>query len=241
MFGTNAHGETFRQPGRTVGKLQLNPAIGRLGHQRARGVGMDREEIHRRRADEAGDEAAGRTGIDFLRRTDLFDDTGIEHHHAVSQGHRLDLVVRDIKAGGFQALVQQFKLNAHLDAQLGVEVGEWFVKEKHRRFAHDGAAHGHPLALAAGELARFAFEQLGQAKNDRHLINLFVDQLGGHPGNLQAVAHVLAHRHMRIQGVVLEHHGDIALRRFEAVDHLSADDDFALGDAFQSGDHAQQR
>ena len=42
-------------------------------------------------------------------------------------------------------------LGAHLHAQLGVEVGERFVEEEGLRFAHDGAADGDALALAAGE------------------------------------------------------------------------------------------
>jgi hypothetical protein len=38
------------------------------------------------------------------------------------------------------------------DAQLGVEVGQRLVEEKQLGFAHDGAADGHALALAAGKL-----------------------------------------------------------------------------------------
>ena len=45
---------------------------------------------------------------------------------------------------------------------------------------------------------------------------------------------------MRIKRVVLEHHGDIALHGFELVDHGAADGNGALGDAFETGDHAQK-
>jgi hypothetical protein len=47
--------------------------------------------------------------------------------------------------------VQLGDLHAHLDAQLGVQVGQRLVEQEHRRLAHDGAAHGHALALTAGE------------------------------------------------------------------------------------------
>jgi hypothetical protein len=39
--------------------------------------------------------------------------------------------------------------------------------------------------------------------------DLFVD-LGLRPRQLQREAHVLGHRQMRIERVVLEHHGDVA-------------------------------
>jgi hypothetical protein len=46
---------------------------------------------------------------------------------------------------------------------------------------------------------------------------------------------------VRVQRVVLEHHGDVALGRFQVVDHAVADGDLAAGDFFQPGHHAQQR
>jgi hypothetical protein len=36
---------------------------------------------------------------------------------------------------------------------------------KHLRLAHDGAAHGHALALAAREFARLALQQVAQFQN----------------------------------------------------------------------------
>jgi hypothetical protein len=71
--------------------------------------------------------------------------------------------------------VQLLDLGAHLHAQLGVEVGQRLVEQEHRRLAHDGAAHGDALALAAGELARLALragaelEDLGAALATRRL------------------------------------------------------------------------
>ena len=60
--------------------------------------------------------------------------------------------------------VQLLDLEAHLHAQLGVEVGQRLVEQEHRRLAHDGAAHRHALALAAGKLARLALEQRRPAR-----------------------------------------------------------------------------
>jgi hypothetical protein len=43
-------------------------------------------------------------------------------------------------------------LEPHVDAQLRVEVGERLVEQEDRGLAHDGAADGDALALAAGEV-----------------------------------------------------------------------------------------
>ena len=49
-------------------------------------------------------------------------------------------------------------LGAHLVAELGVKVGERLVHEEHLGAAHDGAADGDTLALAAGERLRLTVE-----------------------------------------------------------------------------------
>ena len=46
---------------------------------------------------------------------------------------------------------------------------------------------------------------------------------------------------MRVERVVLEHHGDVAVAGLELVDHPAADRDLAGGDRLEAGDHAQQR
>jgi hypothetical protein len=68
-----------------------------------------------------------------------------------------------------------------------------------------------------------------------------LDLVDRHLGDLQAVGHVREHAHVRVQRVVLEHHGDVALGRFELVHHLVADGDLAGRDFLEAGDHAQQR
>jgi hypothetical protein len=45
---------------------------------------------------------------------------------------------------------------------------------------------------------------------------------------------------VRIERVVLEHHGDVAVGRIDKVDHAVADADLAPRDRFQTRDHAQQ-
>ena len=120
--------------------------------------------------------------------------------------------MRDIDRGGAQPLLQRLDLGAHLDAQLGVEVGERLVEQEHLRVAHDRPAHGDALALAAGELARIAVEQRLQAEDrgGRCRPCSVISALLA-PRELEREAHVLGDGHLRIERVVLEHHGDVAV------------------------------
>jgi hypothetical protein len=43
-----------------------------------------------------------------------------------------------------------------------------------------------------------------------------------------------------VQGVILEHHGDVAVLGGHVVDHPAADADLALGDVLQPGHHPQR-
>ena len=129
------------------------------------------QEIHRRRADEAGDEARLRMMIEVLRRGDLLDHAAVHDHDAVGQRHRLDLIVGDIDRGGLDHLMHALDLGAHLHAQLGVEVRQRLVEQEHLRIAHDGAAHRHALALAAGQRLRLAVQQLGDVENARGMVD----------------------------------------------------------------------
>jgi len=60
--------------------------------------------------------------------------------------------------------VKRLDIGAHLHVELGVEVGEGFVEEAERGVAHDGAAHGDALALAAGKLSGAAVEEIADLK-----------------------------------------------------------------------------
>ncbi len=82
------------------------------------------------------------------------------HDDAVGQRHRLDLVVGHEDHRGLHALVQLGEFDAGARAQAGVEVGERLVEQEGLGVADDGAADGDALALAAGELAGLAIDQV---------------------------------------------------------------------------------
>jgi len=73
------------------------------------------------------------------------------------------------------------------------------------------------------------------------LLHLAVDLRLVHFGQPQSERHVLAHRHVRVQRIALEHHRDVAILGLDVVDHLAVDGDGAAANLFEAGQHAQQR
>ena len=155
--------------------------------------------------------------------------------------HRLDLVVGHVDRGGAHLLVHLLDLGAHLHAQLGVEVGKRLVEQEHLGIAHDGAAHGDALALAARELLGLAVQELGDVEDLGRLLDPPVDLVLGRALELQPERHVLVDVHVRVERVVLEHHGDVPVLRGNVVDDVAADRDVAARDLLEARDHAQGR
>ena len=201
----------------------------------------DRDEVHRRRADESGDEAGRRRMIELVRRTDLLDPPMVHHHDPVGQRHRLDLVVRDVDRGGPHLLVHALDLDAHLHAELGVQVRQRLVEQEDLGIAHDRPAHRDALALAAGERLGLAVEKLGNVEDARRLVDPSLDLGLGIALEPQPERHVLGHRHVWVERVVLEHHRDVPVLRRHVVDDDVVDRDLAVGDLLEPGDHAERR
>jgi hypothetical protein len=84
------------------------------------------------------------------------------------------------------------------------------------------------------------FEQLFQAENTRRLIDTRLDLGPWRTTLAQRETHIVAHVHMRIERIVLEHHGDVAILGRDVIDDAVADRDLAAGDFLQPRDHAQE-
>ena len=88
-----------------------------------------------------------------------------------------------------------------------VKVRQRFVEQEDARIAHDGAADGDALALAAGKLFGQPVQQMLDLQHARGLAHAAVDLgLVGLPAS--AEGHVVIDIHMRIKRIALEHHGD---------------------------------
>ncbi len=81
-----------------------------------------RDEVHRRGADEAGDEHVHRLLVELAWAGDLLQLALAQQGDPVAERHGLGLVVGDVDGGDAQAALQAQDLGAHLATQLGVEV-----------------------------------------------------------------------------------------------------------------------
>ncbi len=121
-------------------------------------------------ADEAGDEQVERPVVELLRAVDLLQLALAHDRDAVAHRERLDLVVRHVDRRHAEVVLELGDLGARLDAQLRVEVRERLVHQEGLRVAHDRAAHGDALALAARERARLAVEQRLEVEDARRVL-----------------------------------------------------------------------
>jgi hypothetical protein len=148
--------------------------------------------------------------------------------------------VRDVDRGRGDAPLELLQLVPRGGPELGVKVRERLVQQEHGRLAHHGARQRHPLALTARELSRLAREQPLDPEERRGPLDLLRNLVSRQPLGLQGKGDVLEHRHVRVEGVGLEHHGDLAGAGGQVVDGLPPDQDLARRRSLQSGDDPEQ-
>ena len=136
--------------------------------------------------------------------------------------------------------MQAQDLGTRLHAQLRIKVGERLIHQEDGWLADDRAPKGNALALAARQLLRLAGEELGEVKDCRRLVDTALDLALLNLAQLEAEGEVLSHGHMRVEGVALEDHGNVAVLRRDVVDDLVADQQGAIGDLLKAGNHAER-
>jgi hypothetical protein len=196
--------------------------------------------ITRGRADERGNEEIVRPAIEDLRTVALQDVAVPHDRDALPERHRFRLIVRHVHGGDAEPLVQLGERRTHADAKLGIEVRQRLVQQERLRLANDRASHRNPLPLAAGQLRRPALEQVLEAEELCDVRDTACDLGLRGAARLQPVAHVLTHRHVRVQGVGLEDHGDVAAPGSEVGHVAVADPDLPARHVLEAGDHPQQ-
>ncbi len=201
------------------------------------------EEVHR--PEEAIHERCRRVAIDLFRRADLLDVSVVHQHHAVGHLERFFLVVGDEDRGDVQVVVQFAQPAPQLLPHLGVERAEGLVEQQHARLHRQRAGERDALALAAGELRRKAVGQpveLHQVQQFMHLVrDLLLRRALAARLHAHAEGHVVEHRHVAEQRVVLEHEADLAVAHVRARGVLAVEQHLAGVGLFQPGDDAQQR
>ncbi len=169
------------------------------------------DKVHRRGADETCNKEIGGIVIKIERLPDLFHIAIAQNDNLVGHRHRLHLIVGDVDHGRVEPLVQFGQLDTHLHPQLGVEVGEGFVKEEDLGFAHNRPSDGHTLSLPSGKLLGLALKVVLNLEDVGGFAHPAVDLRLGHLGKPQPKGHVLIDVHVGIKRVGLEDHRNAPL------------------------------
>jgi hypothetical protein len=102
-----------------------------------------------------------------------------------------------------------------------------FESGSSKRNAAGSRTMARPMATRwrwpAGELARPALEERPELEDLRRALDAFLDLRRRHAADAQPIRHVLVHRHVRVERVVLEHHRDVPVLRFHIVHDPVAD------------------
>jgi hypothetical protein len=95
-----------------------------------------------------------------------------------------------------------------------------FIHQEDLGVADDGAAEGDPLTLATGEGLRFAVEVFFDLQDLGGIVDPLIDLRFREMADLEAERHVVIDGHVRIKGVALEDHRDIAVLRRAIVANI---------------------
>ena len=144
-------------------------------------------QVHRRGADEAGDEDVGRAIVQLGRGTDLLQDTELDDGDAIAHRQSLGLIVGHVQGGDTQLALQSSNLGTGLDTELGVQVGQRLIHEEDLRLTNDCTAHGHALTLTTGQSLRLTIEVLGQVEDLSGLLDALADLVLRSAGDLQGL------------------------------------------------------
>ena len=169
-------------------------------------------------ADEIGDEFFRRTLVEILLRPDLANPALAHDDEAVGHGQGLLLVVGHHHGGQSELALQFADLDAHLLAQLGVEIGQRLVEQQHVGPEHQRTGQRHALLLAAGQLPRQPVAEMIEPHQAQGLGDLRRHLGLRYLAHLEAEGDVLGHRHVRKQRVALEHEAGVALPGRQAGD-----------------------
>ena len=223
------------------GIVEAQPVRAELRDERAvRGTKVGEHEIHRRRADELGYEEIDGSVVELGGDVELLENAVAEHRDSIAEGERLHLVVGDVNRRHVEIALEPRDLRPHLDPELGVEVREGLVHKERLGLAHDRAAHRDPLSLPARERPRLLLEHIRQAEHPSRPLNPRRDLRLRQLPHLERERDVRVGGHVRIEGVVLEDHRDVAVLRRNSVDDLLAQPDSAVGDLLEPSDHPER-
>ena len=174
----------------------------------------DREEVHRGRADEAGDERVRRPLVEHARRVALLQPPVSQHRDAVAERHRLGLVVRDVDGrdpevatGAPRCRRASARAASRRGSRAARPSGRPSARGRSRGPSPRAAAGRRRAAPACGAGTRSRPSSSATSRT-RALARRLL-----HARDPQREADVRLHREIRIERVVLEDHRDVAVLR----------------------------
>jgi hypothetical protein len=171
----------------------------------------------------------------------------LHHGDPVRHGERLDLVMRDVEDRQAGTALDALQFGAHLFAELGVEIRQGLVEQKHARLDGEGAPERHALLLPAGELCGHARTEPGHVEHVEGRAHALGDHATRRATDLERIADILGDAHMRPDGIALEDHADGAVirrsvdTRARIEDAVPTDGDAPLIGALEPRDASQGR
>ena len=179
--------------------------------------------------------------VHLLRRALLLHDALLHQHDLVGDAHGLLLIVGH-KYGGHAGLdLDPADLLPHFQTQAGVQIGQRLIQQQDLGPLHQRPGDGHPLLLAAGELAGLPLQKISDLHQLCHFLRAFPDLLFFDFLIHQGKRNVLLHGHVGIEGVVLENEADPPLFRRQQRNIPVSEKDPAGRRALKAGDQIQQR
>jgi hypothetical protein len=134
-----------------------------------------------------------------------------------------------------------FDLDLHLLAQILVESAQRLVEQQHIRAEHQSAGESDALLLAARQFARIAAGETAEVNERERRAHTARDVLLRRRAHAQRKGDVPLDRHVREQGVVLEHEADVAVVGLPAGEVLALKLDRAGGRILEPCHHHQRR
>jgi len=195
--------------------------------------------VHLRSTDEGCNKLVAGVFIQLLRSSNLLNETVTHNNDTGSHGHSFGLVVGNIDEGGLEFLMQTGQVGSHLGTQLSIQVGQRLVQKEDLRITDDGTAQSNTLSLTTGQSGRLSLKQMRNAEDLSGSGNTVLDLSLGHMTDLQTESHIIKNSHVRIQSVVLEHHGNVTILGRNVIDQTVINIKFTVGNFFQTGDHTQ--
>ncbi|MNT17657.1 hypothetical protein D3C72_1528180 [compost metagenome] len=147
--------------------------------------------------------------------------------------------MRDHDGGGSDLALDAAQLELHFLAQLGIQVGQRFVQQQHRRPDHQGARQRHALPLAAGQFPREPVGVLVQLDQRQRLAHAVLAFGAFHVAHLQAEGDVVRDGQVRKQRIALEHDAQAARVRLGVRDVPPVQRDRTARHVGKAGNHLQ--